>query len=177
MVEGQRIKLTFLHFHIEDDSVCGNDWLLLDIGSFSTKHCGRIDQPWSFISNSNSINIRFRSNDDTRSAGFLALWESTTELPTYPSFNGCESCSFPFVFGDTAFDTCIRVQDVDTQPWCSTDLPLLPVNQGTHIVGNLKISCSDSDSSCPSDPPQTLIASPDYPQSYPNNVDEVKEFE
>ena len=79
------------------------------------------------------------------------------------------------MFGDVTFDTCISVLDVDTQPWCSYPTNYAPpTDEGTHIFPPVKISCSDSDSSCPSSPPQTVISSPDYPLNYPNNADQVK---
>lgn len=63
----------------------------------------------------------------------------------------------------------------DDEPWCTSDEGLPPpVDEGSHIIPKVKITCSDSDSSCPSSPPQTLITSPDYPQYYPNDADEVK---
>ena len=93
-----------------------------------------------------------------------------TTCPPPPSTipTGCNNCNFPFTFGDGTFDTCIIVMDVDTQPWCSY------YSTETAISTPIKITCSDSDSSCPNLPSQTLITSPNYPQSYPNNVDEVK---
>ena len=79
------------------------------------------------------------------------------------------------MFGDVTFDTCISVLDVDTQPWCSSGPLSPPADEGTHILPPItKITCSDSDSSCPSSPSQTVITSPDYPQTYPNFAYEVK---
>ena len=100
-------------------------------------------------------------------SGFLAIW-SPYDIPT-----GCNNCDFPFTFGDATFDTCISALDEDTQPWCSYELSP-PTNTGTHIFSTVKISCSESDSSCPSSPPQTLVTSPNYPGYYPDNADQVK---
>ena len=144
--------------------------------SFTSKHCGRIDQPWTIISNANILNVRFRSDSSVTDNGFLAIWSATNEPPTFSSSTGCDNCVFPFVFGNITFDTCISVQGVDDQPWCSgqSEFASETVNEGTHVIPSNKISCSDSDSSCPSSPPQQLITSPNYPQYYPNNIDEVK---
>ena len=111
------------------------------------------------------------SNTFRTRTGFLAVWTASSEPPTYPpTLKGCDNCDFPFEFGDVIFDTCISVQDVDTQPWCSYNITTPVINDYPYP----KISCSDSDSSCPSSPSQTVITSPDYPQSYPTNADQVK---
>ena len=89
-----------------------------------------------------------------------------TAPPTYPTSTCCEDCTFPFVFGDGIFDTCINVQDVDTQPWCLYKMTAT-TNEGTHILPPPpKLTCSDSDSSCPSTP-KTVISSLDYRLNYP----------
>ena len=166
MDEGLRINITFLLFDIDKSFSTGtcNDWLQIE----DEKYCGEkgtsteISTPFTIITNSNSVDVTFRSNDyDGSEAGFLAIW-SQYNIPT-----GCNNCDFPFTFGDTTFETCISVQDVDTQPWCSYNITTPVINTPP------KISCSDSDSSCPSSPPQTLITSPNYPLSYPNYVDQV----
>ena len=147
----------------------------MEMDNFS-KHCGSISQPWSIISNTNTLTVRFRSDGSGRRTGFVAVWTESSEPPTYPTPTGCDNCDFPFVFGDVTFDTCISVLDVDTQSWClNSDPPSYtpPTDEGTHIFPP-KISCSDSDSSCPSSPPQTIITSPGYPASYPDNADQVK---
>ena len=144
----------------------------MELDNFS-KHCGSISKSWSFISNTNTLNVTFRSDSYNKNTGFLALWKSTTEPPTYP-LTGCNNCDFPFVFGGT-FDTCISVKDVDTQPWCLSGPLSPPADEGNHILPPPpKISCSESDSSCPSSPPQTVITSPRYPLNYPDNADQVK---
>ena len=143
--------------------------------NYKSRHCGQTTKPWSIITDSNYITIRFSSDDSFQFTGFLAIWSATKELPTYPRYTGCDSCTFPFVFGNTAFDTCISIQDVDTQPWCSYNITP-PTDEGTHLFTPPKISCSDSDSSCPNTPSQTLITSPDYPLPYPNNADQVNKI-
>ena len=59
------------------------------------------------------MTLTFRSDGyDNGLPGFLAVWTATTEPPTYSTTpTGCDSCTFPFVFGETTFDTCISVQD------------------------------------------------------------------
>ena len=141
--------------------------------NYKSRHCGQTTKPWSIITNSNFITIRFSSNYRNPYPGFVAIWSATTASPTYPLSTGCHSCTFPFMFGNTAFDSCISILDVDTQPWCSYNTTP-PSNEGTHLFTPPKISCSDSDSSCPSTPPQMLITSPNYPQFYPNNADQVR---
>ena len=121
------------------------------------------------------MTVTFRSDGfDNGLPGFLAVWSATTEPPTYPTSFGCESCTFPFLFGSGTFDTCISVEDIDMQPWCSSDPLSPPTDEGTHIFMPPKILCFDSDSSCPSTSPQTVVTSPKYPLNYPNNADEVK---
>ena len=149
---------------------CQYDWVEIE----GEKYCGEIgtsseiSTPFSIITTTNSVNLRFITSIRYTRTGFLAIW-SQYNIPT-----GCNNCDFPFTFGDTTFETCISVQDVDTQPWCSSGPLSPPTDEGTHILPYPKITCSDSDSSCPSSPPQTVITSPDYPASYPNNTDEVK---
>ena len=191
--------------------------------SFTSKHCGRIDLPWSIVSNTNIMTVRFKSDNSVTETGFLAVLSETTEPPTYPSPSSCDSCIFPFTLlttvscgqhsasncsqcpyngeawigeawcnGDCSwineecvlsrpsiqFHTCIRVEGIDDQPWCSPSEQFnftQPVDGGTHIFPSLsnKVFCLDSDTSCPNTAPQELITSPDYPQSYPNNADQV----
>ena len=137
----------------------------------SSKHCGSISEPWSIISNTNTLNVTIKSNHaDGRYNGFIAVWTSIEP----PTPIGCDSCTFPLVFANTTFYSCISVQDVDTQPWCSPGPLSPPTEEGTHILPYPKISCSDNDSSCPSSPPQMLVTSQDYPLPYPNNADQVK---
>ena len=166
MDEGKRINITFLHFDIEHDGTCSKDWVEIE----GEKYCGEkgtsseIQTPFSIITNTNSVNLRFISSSYDTLTGFLAIW-SQYETPT-----GCNNCDFPFMFGEATFDTCIsEKENLDDQPWCSYNIIPPVIN-----IPPPKISCSDSDSSCPSTPPQTLITSPNYPLSYPNNADEVK---
>ena len=139
-----------------------------------SKHCGFISEQWSFISNNNILNVTFKSDEERTGTGFLAVWSPTTEPPTYSTQTSCDNCTFPFTFGDTIFDTCISVQDVDIQPWCALKIAP-PTNEGSHVLpSTVKISCIESDSSCPVPPPQMLVISPNYPQQYPNNEEQVK---
>ena len=170
MDEGQRINITFLHFDVWEQPLCSNNWVELNYDNFISRHCGKISEPWTIITNTNTLTVTFRSI-----AGFLAVWTATNEPPTYPPATaGCHSCTFPFEFGDGTFESCISVHDVDTQPWCSTGPPSTPTDEGTHIFTPPKVTCSESDSSCPSSPSQTVISSPEYPLEYPNDADQVK---
>ena len=102
-----------------DQTTCSDDWVELNSDNFVSKHCGQISEPWSIITNTNTLTVTFRSGGYVTRTGFLAIWTATSEPPTFPTPTGCDICDFPFEFGDGTFDTCISVQDVDTQPWCS----------------------------------------------------------
>ena len=158
-----------------DQTTCSDDWVELNSDNFVSKHCGQISEPWSIITNTNTLTVTFKSNSYGTLTGFLAVWTATSEPPTYsPAPTSCDNCDFPFMYLGETFDTCISVQDVDTQPWCSGPLSA-PTDEGTHVLPPPpKISCSNSDSLCPSLPSKTLVTSPDYPLNYPNNADEVK---
>ena len=79
------INMTFLHFDIDIyGSSCRYDWLEIE----DVKYCGEkgtsseIPTPFSIITTTNSVNLRFiTSSSDTRT-GFLAIWSATTEPPT-----------------------------------------------------------------------------------------------
>ena len=121
------------------------------------------------MSNSNILNVTFRSDGvDGSETGFLAVWKATTEPPTYPIFNGCGNCLFPFVSAGRLFDTCTSI-DGDL-PWCSVDdihvdppTGLPPIDEGTHVI-TIKSYCSDSDSTCPQTPQMSI-----HPNNEPGN--------
>ena len=147
--EGLRINITFLYFELHEVSIsCRADWVELSSDNYKSRHCGQTTKPWSIITETNSITIRFSSNDKEQYTGFLAIWSPTTAPPTYPSSTGCESCTFPFVFNDRIFDTCTSIEG--DQPWCQANAPA-PVDQGNHLI-DLKSYCSGADSSCPNTP-------------------------
>ena len=120
----------------------------LSSNNYNSRHCGQTTIPWSIITDTNFITIRFFSHDIIPYTGFLAIWTATTAPPTYPSSTGCEDCTFPFVSNDRVFDTCTSI-DGD-QPWCQVNPPG-PIDQGIHLI-KVKSYCSESDSSCPSTP-------------------------
>ena len=149
MHEGQRINLTFLHFHIQDDSKCDHDYLEVD---HSSRHCGHIQKAWSIISSGNTMSLRFISDGEYTFTGFEAVWTATTAPP---SFNfkrgfgfGCENCVFPFVLKSRRYHSCANV-DGDHQTYCLNGI-IPPSVDGTHIslAPPIKVPCSDSDSSC-----------------------------
>merc|ERR1719282_2319217 len=119
--EGWRISITFLFFELQDDYLCRADWVELISDNYKSRHCGQTTKPWSIITNSNFITIRFSSSYRNPYTGFLAIWSPTTAPPTYPSSIGCEDCTFPFVSNDRVFDTCTSI-DGD-QPWCQVNPP------------------------------------------------------
>ena len=116
-----------------------------------TRHCGSIFKPWSIVSNSNVMNVRFVSYQNRFLTGFLAIWTATNEPPTYPpsGSTGCSGCVFPFTYANRLFDTCTSI-DGD-QPWCYAGPP---VDEGVHVIPTWYYYCSDSDLTCPSDLPQ-----------------------
>ena len=122
----------------------------LNSENFISRHCGQTSQPWTIITNSNTLTVKFRSDDWILDSGFVAVWTRTSEPPTFSKLTGCDSCTFPFVFNDRIFDTCTSIDGA--QPWCLLpDQPPAPTDQGTHLI-TLKSYCSDTDSSCPSTP-------------------------
>ena len=131
-----------------DDAYCVQDWLEID---YQTVHCGHTKQPWTIISNKNSMIIRFRSNHgDTSSTGFQAIWTPTTAPPSY-NFDfgsGCENCFFPFLFEGRRYQSCSSI-DEDEQAYCTNSI-IPPSEDGTHIslVPPHKVPCYDTDSSC-----------------------------
>ena len=152
---------------------CTYDWVELDIDFYGTRHCGLITQPWSMISKTNIMKMRFISDYSVRRSGFLAIWSATEEPSTYPTSTGCDTCVFPFPFGEAIFDTCISIEGEDNRPWCPFKFPKL-LEEGTHVTPTTKIFCCGSDNSCPSKPAQKLFTSKDYPKFYPDNADQVK---
>ena len=132
-----------------DDAYCVQDWLEID---YQTVHCGHTKQPWTIISNKNSMVIRFRSNHgDTSSTGFQAIWTPTTAPPSY-NFDfgpGCESCNFPFLFEGRRYHSCASIDD-DEQAYFCTNQIIPPTEDGTHfsLVPPHKIPCYDRDSYC-----------------------------
>ena len=130
----------------------------MELDNFS-KHCGYISQPWSIISNSNTLNVTLVSSDRysrSHGIGFIAIWSATSEPPTYPPeySTGCSGCRFPFTYNNFVFDTCTSIYG--TQPLC---LAGPPVNEGFHVIEPRWYYCSDSDSTCPSTP--QMISHPD----------------
>ena len=129
-------------------SSCRADWVELIFDNYKSRHCGQTTKPWSIITDTNFITIRFFSDNSFPRTGFLAIWSPTSAPPTYPPSTGCEDCTFPSLFNDRIFDTCTSI-DGD-QPWCQANVPA-PVDQGNHLI-NVKSYCSDADSSCPNTP-------------------------
>ena len=147
VAEGLRINVTFLHFDLEDDSECWNDQVEID---YKTVHCGHIAKPWSVVSNSNVMTLRFRSNYEENFTGFLGIWSPTAEPPTFKSKfgSGCENCEFPFLFQERKYESCANI-DGDDKAWCLNQI-IPPSLEGTHksLAPPSKVPCSDTDSSC-----------------------------
>ena len=81
-------------------SSCRADWVELIFDNYKSRHCGQTTKPWSIITNTNFVTVRFSSNYRNPYTGFLAIWSATTAPPTYPPSTGCDSCTFPFVLYD-----------------------------------------------------------------------------
>ena len=145
-----------------DDAYCVQDWLEID---YQTVHCGHTKQPWTIISNKNSMIIRFKSNHgDTSSTGFQALWAPTTAPPSYNFHfgSGCENCFFPFLFEGRRYQSCASLNG-DEQAFCTNGI-IPPSDDGTHIslAPLTKFLCYDADSSCHRTP--QMSAHPDNQQ-------------
>ena len=96
--------VTFLNFDIWENMDCR--WDYVEIGN--SRHCGKITKPWSIITNTTIINLRFRSafahyfTTFESYNGFVAIWTATTEPATFQASGNCE---FPFTYLDQTFDT------------------------------------------------------------------------
>ena len=147
VAEDQRINLTFLSFHLQEDKHCGKDYVEVD---YSTVHCGHIKQHWSIISRSNIMNVRFSSDGEDNYPGFLAFWSPTTEPPSFKfTFGfGCENCIFPFIYEGRRYHSCTNI-DGYKKHWCVNGI-IPPTEEGLHVslAAPTKVPCSDTDSSC-----------------------------
>ena len=89
---GSRIELTFVDFVIEADDQCGYDYVqVLDSdGSQMIKKCGST-KPTNVVSTSNTMTVKFHSDDYISAKGFSATWKKiatsdsgTIKSPNYP---------------------------------------------------------------------------------------------
>ena len=85
MPAGEKLKLTFKDFDIEEESNCSYDWVEVRYEGFqSGRLCGR-KTPGPFISSTNTMNISFHSDYSETHKGFRAEYE-----PTKSSSNNSE---------------------------------------------------------------------------------------
>ena len=80
VAEGKRINITFLHFDIMPCVLCDpSDRCVRDYFEMENeKYCDTISGPWSLISNTNTVNVTFKSDTSWERSGFFAVWKATT---------------------------------------------------------------------------------------------------
>ena len=76
--EEKRINLTFLHFNVRYQSTCNWDWLEIE----GEKYCGEKINSFTIITRTNTVNMKFITDNGREYYGFLAVWSSTAEPPT-----------------------------------------------------------------------------------------------
>ncbi|XP_076858818.1 tumor necrosis factor-inducible gene 6 protein [Brachyhypopomus gauderio] len=74
LLYGQRIRLHFLEFDVEDDTDCLSDYLEIydsydDIMGFAGRYCG-YELPDDFLSTGNVMTLKFRSDSSVSAGGF-----------------------------------------------------------------------------------------------------------
>ena len=83
----------------------------------NTRYSGEISTPFTIITNTNDVNMRFRSDGSETRTGFLAIWSATTEPPTTRTrFVNC--------WPHSAIDCSQCPYDGDTwvsEDWCNGD--------------------------------------------------------
>ena len=74
---GQRVKLTFIKFHLETSSSCAYDYVKVQDGYYTQlgKYCG-------FQIPSSSLTVEFHSDSSDTFSGFLALYQTGYSFPT-----------------------------------------------------------------------------------------------
>ena len=116
-----------------DGSACSCDWLEIE----GEKYCGEIQTPFTVITNTNNVDIKFISDDiqaaNVARSGFMAIWSFTTEAPTPRTT--FVSCGQHF-----AIDCSQCPYDGDTlvgEGWCNGDCcwkdqECLPITKRTY---------------------------------------------
>ena len=107
VAEEERINITFLHFHVESHSMCSYDWFEI----YDDKYCGEIETPWTIITNSSTVDIRFTTDNIVTRSGFLAVWSPTiTEGPPPPILesNIIQSPNYPQKYPNNADEVKVR---------------------------------------------------------------------
>ena len=77
MAAGQRLKLTFLDFDVEQNPQNGYcyDWVEVRYEGFRQKFCGQ-ENPGPFVSSTNTMDVSFHSDEIINFKGFLAEYEA-----------------------------------------------------------------------------------------------------
>ena len=73
MAVGQRVNITFLYFDIERADQCIYDYIRID----DIKRCGYSANPVTILSITNTVDIKFYSDQSERRDGFVAVWGPT----------------------------------------------------------------------------------------------------
>ena len=81
MPAGEKLKLTFKDFDIEEESNCSYDWVEVRYEGFqSGRLCGR-KTPGPFISSTNTMIISFHSDEIINRRGFEAEYGPERSFP------------------------------------------------------------------------------------------------
>ena len=75
MAAGQRLKLTFLDFDVEQDDGYCYDWVEVRYRGVRQKFCGQ-EIPGPFVSSTNTMDVSFHSDEMINFKGFLAEYEA-----------------------------------------------------------------------------------------------------
>ncbi|CAK8680216.1 unnamed protein product [Clavelina lepadiformis] len=197
-VVGKVIHVFFTAFVIEVDrdangepekNDCPFDWLQFDQENEpSGKLCGNV-LPKNFSSNSNLLNITFRTDSSDHFSGFQLMWESSEDKCASDLYQPCVvdstctnsinsySCECRQGFTGNAFLAC---EDVDECVAQSCDVVATCTNTiGSFIcdcpegyvknAGVCSISICDVDNSTLTNA-SGVLASPNFPDHYPNSV-------
>ena len=79
VAEGKRINITFLHFNIMPCGGCTManrcTWDYFEMEN--VKYCDTRSEAWSLISSTNTVNVKFKSDNSWERSGFFAVWKAT----------------------------------------------------------------------------------------------------
>ena len=79
MRRGKRVRLDIMYMHLNDTDDCRADYLSIhDAGYEIERFCGKPANEYAFLSTSNSVTLRFVSDEVGEAEGFALSW---TEVP------------------------------------------------------------------------------------------------
>ncbi|XP_065052552.1 cubilin-like isoform X5 [Rhopilema esculentum] len=157
--KGQRISLDIMAFELEQDARCSKDYLAIRNGQTSNgaivgRYCGR-NIPRTIMSRGNSIWLQLQTDCKNTNNGFKLNWKfiASSIKTSEPQRTPMPSTDAP-----RTRETSTRLMPSSTlNPTQQTTTPGNTVNaQGGLITGR-----------------RGVIQSPNYPRTYPNNVDIV----